>query len=69
MTLKDYYNGLSDAEKAEFRQKVIKKTRRNIVTFYRWVNGQYRPGYNDQKIIGRMAKTPIKELFPPKELR
>ncbi len=69
MTLKDYYNGLSEKKKAEFRQKAIKKTGRNVVTFYRWLKDQNRPSYNDQKTIARMAKTPVKDMFPLKECR
>jgi hypothetical protein len=68
MTLRDYYNELSDKEKAEFRDKVIKKTGRNMTTYYRWLNDCNRPSYNDQKAIARVAGVPVRELFPEKEL-
>jgi hypothetical protein len=66
MTLKDYYDKLPEEEKTDFRNRVLNKTKRNIVTFYRWVNDVNRPGYTDQKTIARMAGIPVKEMFPEK---
>ena len=66
MTLKDYYDRLSEDEKTAFRDKVLKKTKKNIVTFYRWVNNVNRPGHSDKKTIARMAGIPVKEMFPEK---
>lgn len=66
MTLKDYYSGLSDEAKVEFRTKIVSLTRRNMVTFYRWLNDVNRPSYNDQKLIARNANVSVKDMFPPK---
>jgi hypothetical protein len=69
MTLKDYYYGLSDEDRADFKEKVIRRTGRNVVTFYRWLREKNRPSsYNDQKAIARIAGVPVRELFPEKEL-
>lgn len=68
MTLRDYYNGLSEEQKVDFRDKVVKETGRNTATFYRWVNDQNRPSYSDQKLIARMAGQRAKEMFPKKSL-
>lgn len=67
MTLKDYYNNLSEEEKIEFRDGILKRTGRNTVTFYRWVNDVNRPSYSDQKLIARLAGAKVKEMFPEKE--
>jgi len=66
MKLNDFYNSLTEEAKTEFRNNVLKKTGRNIVTFYRWVNDTNRPSFNDQKLIARLANGKVKELFPNK---
>jgi len=66
MTLKDYYSNLSEEAKVEFRTKIVNLTRRNMVTFYRWVNDENRPSYSDQKLIARMANVSVKVMFPKK---
>lgn len=67
MTLKEYYNSLADEEKLEFKEKILRRTRRNNVTFYRWLNDVNRPSYIEQKLIARLADLKVTEMFPERK--
>jgi hypothetical protein len=66
MTIQDYFNSLTDKEKITFRRKVEDKTKRNVATFYRWMNMRSYPSHVEQQAIARITGHKLNELFPEK---
>jgi hypothetical protein len=65
-TLKEYYDSLPIINRKRlFIDKIVKETGRNIVTVYRWINGECKPQSKlERRLLSKFTGIAQKRLFP-----
>lgn len=65
MVFKDYYGNLSEKDRVELRDRIIKVTGISMPTFYNWMREDKFPKVY-RIVIAQIMEKSVEELFPEK---
>lgn len=65
MTLKSYYNNLTENEKRAFVKLIMRKTGCSLATFYYWLSNKYKNNMTlpTRDVISKITGIPSEHLF------